>query len=551
MTYVRWKEDLERRVSYIESAIAQTPSDARIISSSISNDEVRTSLLTNDLGPHSIQVPITEPDRGSLNLSLSLGAFPGSSMSNILSPNILNERTPRSDLIYDNKISLEDAKQYFALYKRQLDPYIHHVLGENDTMSIIRERSPILLNAICTVAALRSGSKDYQDCLQAFVNRVSHVVFQTEYEFDDVRALCIGAFWLSDISSALNGLGECNVHKLSRYKLTNLKAVRISTQLDLHRCISKMPHTKRACYDRTRLYFLVYLCDHHCSIIYGRPPMTMELGSLKRPRVFLQSKFSSRPDFNLIGEVEYWSINRRIFQLFGADVESPILDEKVIRLQELNSALDTWHQWSHELLALLGGAEDGSQRTLDFYLHSAKLYLFSHVFRGLSSTAQNVTANPTIDPANTAAKSALSVLRCAVETDHDISRLEDLPVFFATMIAFASVCLIRTFLEKGNLDDGRQAELLRYFNRIIQGVRSFSSPNTSKHPLRDIANSLESATRGRNQLSEAQSIETGADALLDLDFNFDIFANDPTSLSFPGSEDWWMFYPEQTEILSL
>jgi hypothetical protein len=53
---------------------------------------------------------------------------------------------------------------------------------------------------------------------------------------------CIGAFWLNKFSSALVGLGMIAVlfPSASYEKLTDLlKAVRISAELDLHRCINE------------------------------------------------------------------------------------------------------------------------------------------------------------------------------------------------------------------------------------------------------------------------------------------------------------------------
>ena len=96
---------------------------------------------------------------------------------------------------------------HFAFYKSQLDPYLQHVLAENDTLDIVRSRSPILTAAICTVAAFCTDSPGYDASLKCLKDEVARKVFAVKYEFDDVRALCVGALWLRDISSALNGLG--------------------------------------------------------------------------------------------------------------------------------------------------------------------------------------------------------------------------------------------------------------------------------------------------------------------------------------------------------
>src|ERR1700761_7737052 len=109
----------------------------------------------------------------------------------------------------------------------------------------------------------------------------------------------------------------------------------MAADLNLHRCITKMPHTKTQCYERTRLYFLVYMCDQHCSLIYGRPPITREYRSLNSPRTFLRSRLCTAEDVKLIGQVDFWSISSRVFDIFGADTEAPITKQRATALESL------------------------------------------------------------------------------------------------------------------------------------------------------------------------------------------------------------------------
>lgn len=147
-------------------------------------------------------------DKITLNLSCSLGAFPASSMMSLAGADEAVNPAYRPDLISCGVISLEAADNYLAFYKTHLDPEVHCVLTENDTLADVRARSSLLTAAICTVASFCSGSEDYQRCFSAFTDAVSRKLFSTTYEFDDVRALCIGAFWLNDVCSVLNGLGK-------------------------------------------------------------------------------------------------------------------------------------------------------------------------------------------------------------------------------------------------------------------------------------------------------------------------------------------------------
>ena len=111
------------------------------------------------------------------------------------------------DLISCGLISLEEAEEYFAVYKKFADPCIYHILAEGDCLASIRARSSFLTAAICTVGSFCTASAQHQICYNAFIKEVSSRVFSRHHCFDDVRALCIGAFWLSKESSVLIGLG--------------------------------------------------------------------------------------------------------------------------------------------------------------------------------------------------------------------------------------------------------------------------------------------------------------------------------------------------------
>jgi hypothetical protein len=248
----------------------------------------------------------------------------------------------------------------------------------------------------------------------------------------------------------------------------------MASQLDLHRCITKMPHIKHACYERTRLYFLVYIVDHHCSLIYGRPPMTREWRSLKHPRAFLDSALTRRSDADLIGQVEYWSIGRQVFHSFGADIESPAANQRPSALEELSDAYDQWHRdWP----------SPQNWQITALYFHTAKLRLLSHVFRGPSS--------PTPDPTNAAKsdKLALQAVESAVETVQSISSaaseilLHTIPAYFSTMVAFACVCLVKVCSQERGIDEARKAQCRCALSQLGDVLRVHKVSECSSHPL--------------------------------------------------------------------
>lgn len=114
---------------------------------------------------------------------------------------------PRSDIVSRGIISLATAEKHINLYRQRLDPIVYHILAEHDSLASIRSQSSLLVAAICAVSALNSASPDYKICYEAFRQEFAAQLLSKEHTFDDVRALCIGAFFLSDLSWNLVGAG--------------------------------------------------------------------------------------------------------------------------------------------------------------------------------------------------------------------------------------------------------------------------------------------------------------------------------------------------------
>lgn len=169
---------------------------------------VRNSCAQSQPPRHDSTPNISEtPQTAALDLSCSLGAFPAFSMTS----SILQDFSPRqgSDLVSRGLIAIDIAENLFAFYQQKLDSYACHIFVDGDSLATIRRRSSLLTTAICTASAFCSGSHHYRSLFDQLQHEVSGKLFSSSYEFDDVRALCIGTLWLPEISKALNGLGEC------------------------------------------------------------------------------------------------------------------------------------------------------------------------------------------------------------------------------------------------------------------------------------------------------------------------------------------------------
>ena len=150
---------------------------------------------------------ISQSDGTILDLSCRLGAFPSSSL---VSHSLNDQDVPRSidaDIVTRGLTTKYDFEKHFSYYQYCLNPHIHYLISSTDTAITLLHRSSLLSLAICAVAALCAGTDDYQTCLKTFIDEVSTLAFYHVPSFDDVRALCIGAFWLGKEATALNAMG--------------------------------------------------------------------------------------------------------------------------------------------------------------------------------------------------------------------------------------------------------------------------------------------------------------------------------------------------------
>lgn len=292
-----------------------------------------------------------------------------------------------------------------------------------------------------------------------------------------------------------------------------------------------MPHTKVECYDRTRLFYLVCLCDHHCSLKYGRPPMTQDWRSLKPPTTFLRSDFSNSRDFSLISQLELWNTTRAVFEQFGADVESSAATEKLEEVDKLGHA---YHEWHHTSRGILG--TDGLTGSLpELYYDCGLLYLYSHIHRGGSMNQTVHTSAKLVEFHNHFRGSAHAVIRIIIDGQ---LRLLDLPSYFGTMLAFATVSLIK-IIREDKVGRENVQETLRLLRRLAEFLRDVKLPQYSSHLYAGISKGLDQATESL-QAGTGQFLET-SDAII---FDENIFMDDIWNMDFTDFGSNWMGFDE-------
>lgn len=232
------------------------------------------------------------------------------------------------DFISRGLISVHEAEELFAYFSRTMNQLLWGgiILVHRDLTSV-RRASTLLSVAVLTVAALHipNRTETLNVCYNEYVSLVSGMSLTRAHTLDDIRGLCVGAFWLSELSWKLSG-----------------HAVRIATELGLHQSYQKMIRGHNDQYERAQLWYLLYVCDHHFSIAYGRPPVIHEDAAIKNHEVFLQSPMVVPGDIRLLAQVALFMILTEAYRMFGSDAEQPLTEEDFGQLRIFNVAVDQW-----------------------------------------------------------------------------------------------------------------------------------------------------------------------------------------------------------------
>jgi len=287
-----------------------------------------------------------------------------------------------------------------------------------------------------------------------------------------------------------------------------------------------MPHTNVLCYDRTRLFYLLCICGHHCSLKYGRPPMTQEWRSLKNPTTFLHSEFSTHRDIGLISQLELWTTTRAVLEQFGADIKSSVACEKLDDLEKLGHSFQNWHHTWNGVL----GVQGPMSSIAELYYNCALLYLYSHVHRGDNRSPRLDIGTRLTEIRGHFWRSAQAVVRIFIDGE---LRILDLPSYFGTMLAFATVSLIKVVCDGEVLDQDRH-DIMCSLRQLADTFREIKLPRTS-HPYAGIV-------EGLGQITETLHASTSQPAVVssDLAFNDSVLMDDIWNMDFTDFGSNWM-----------
>lgn len=155
------------------------------------------------------------------------------------------DRAIATDFIARGVVDQVEAEELFSYFDTRLNHYLWDgmAMPHKDLLSV-RQSSSLLLAAVLAVTALHIPNKErtFDTCYAEFARLASDSMLSRHHTFDDLRALCIGAFWLSDVSWKLSGY-----------------AVRIATERNLHQCYRKAVQGSPEHREQARLWYLLYV----------------------------------------------------------------------------------------------------------------------------------------------------------------------------------------------------------------------------------------------------------------------------------------------------
>lgn len=231
-------------------------------------------------------------------------------------PNSSRAKHTLDDFVSRRVLTITVAESLLNQYLTRLDPYLCGICSEYRSLQQLQPKSPPLLAAICTVAALHDpqGQSLYDACNRGFRRLVSRSLFE-KLDLEYVRALCISSFWLSDASRILSS-----------------DAVRRAADMRLHRSFEHVSvAASEGCSpghasafsgqrDRVRLWYLIFISDHHLSVLHNRDPLLRnDMDISMHWEASLNRDQATVSDVRLVSQVALLLIMGQIRDLFGSE----------------------------------------------------------------------------------------------------------------------------------------------------------------------------------------------------------------------------------------
>ncbi|KAJ9618823.1 hypothetical protein H2204_012899 [Knufia peltigerae] len=386
-----------------------------------------------------------------------------------------SKKNMENDMISLGLLGVEEAEDMLSLFKTTLSRYLFDApIHESRSLLSVRESSTLFFTAIVTVTSLHipGREKTYALAHKHLRDLIATSFFDRFHTLEDIRALCIAAFWLPDLSWKLSGhcvrmATELNLHQAfykAFYSSSSSTTTTTTTTSTRHPKLGfgdgnnattttksssePLEPDRPAQLERARLWYLLYVLDHHFSIAYGRPPVTAELQAIKEYHVFLNAPECTPSDRRVLSQVTLFIILSQAYGHFGLEAER-LMDGDEVSLRthaRFIEDLDTWrYQFRH---ALNRDAHIGDYPAVgvDLHYYFASMMLNSLALRGRSlfNISSTSTLPTSLRPlASQAINSAHQILIIVLDEPSIRDSMVGVPLYLHTVIAFAVVFLIK------------------------------------------------------------------------------------------------------------
>ncbi|KAL8243941.1 hypothetical protein R6Q59_010199 [Mikania micrantha] len=344
-----------------------------------------------------------------------------------------------TDFIARGLIRIEDAEYLAGIYLTKLDPYIWFLASGYTDLESFRSRSPTLTACVLTVAALHDTSKSslYPICSKEFRRLVANAMFERKIDMEYLRALVIGSYWLSDISWTLSGYA---IRRASEFHFKQYYQHIMDSNRDPSRVDQAVLQDAM---QSIRVLYLLYVCDHHLSILYGRSSIMRDNESyITGWEAFLSCSLANDGDRRIAGQISLMYLMNQIRESLGPEDNTSILPSSAADdIAQFQANLDDWiSRFSrHNPSNLIG---NWPNKGAIMHYHWAKLYLNSYVLRGLPENGA-VIPEHFLEIASAAVAAATSIITLLLEDKDAQEALAYVPHHLHGMIAFACMFLLK------------------------------------------------------------------------------------------------------------
>lgn len=244
-----------------------------------------------------------------------------------------------NDFISRGSISVEDAERLVGFYLNRIDHFMYMIgSGRHRDLESLRRNSSLLTACICTVAALHDPSSNhlYGICNREFRRLMSASMFVRRMDQDSMRAMCIATYWLHDLSWMISGY-----------------AIRRAMEVNLGSNYQRvLANNNEDAMNNLRIWYVLYICDRHLSILYGRPSIVREDASIAGWEKLMTTSVFTESDKRLVSQMALLIIMGNVRELFGPDTGEPIPKAFAPKLMAFSLQIDHWMGfWSTELLS--------------------------------------------------------------------------------------------------------------------------------------------------------------------------------------------------------